>query len=115
MTKKANKPKVKQVEEQVIENPVPAYMVVQTEHKPHTMLEIRPNELSTIIGHNPQPALHGIVGLKAADVPDSLDQCDILVLTTDPECFRQLAQAFNMAADNLQAVIEAPPVEATNE
>ena len=92
---------------------LPPYMIIDTENKPHTMIEIRPGELTAIMGHNTDPVLHGVVGIKSVDnTEESVVGCDMLFLSTDPECFRQIATAFNAAADHLATTMEDMQMEA---
>lgn len=90
---------------------VNGYLMIQQDNKPHAVLQVNPNELSMLVGHNFDPKLHGVVGIRHVDSEELVSECDILVASEDPECLRQIGEAFIMAADNLLAIIDAAPVE----
>ena len=82
-----------------------SYLVIQKKHKPHAILQVNPNELSVLIGHNEEPELHGIVGIRASESKNIISECDIIVISRVPECLRQIGNAFITAADNLDEIV----------
>lgn len=83
------------------------YLLIQNE-LPYVVAQIVPHDLDVVLGHNEVPVLHGVVGLKnvTKEIKDATE-CDVLFVTTEPDCFMQLSNAFKLAADNLHDLKKA--------
>lgn len=81
---------------------VSKYMVINTEHKPTAVLQINPGELGMVVGHSMEPTLHGTFGIGNAANGLEISKCDLIIVSEDPECFEQIAQALQSLADNLK-------------